>query len=588
MSSTAAINRRISVVHGAMLLAVAGLIGRMAYLQAWQGPDLKSKAQAQQMRTIPLAAKRGLILDRNGQPLAMNLPTYSLYAQPREFKATAVEIAGSLAPILGKSIDEVAKALQGQSFRFLTRRLDEGQAERVRSLKLAGIGLIRESRRIYPNGHLAGPLLGFVGIDNQGLAGMEISFDKMLRADSETLTVFTDALGQEVLRQGDNLPLAVEKVEGNHVVTTLDTTLQHIVERRLKTAIDKLHADRGGAMVMDLENGDMLAMATAPSFDPNHFADAKWEQIKNWLITDQYEPGSTMKMFTLAAALDAGVLTPMETVVCPGVINVGRWKVHDHGVGAGTIRYLRPMDILEVSSNVGSSIVGRRMQPAVHRRILNRFGFGRITGSRLSGEVPGQMADLPWAPARQSTISFGQGIAVTPLQIMTGLTTFGRHGMLINPRFIQRVDNPMGETIKQFPPRERQAVRPQIADAVLDMMIQVVEGKEGTGRGVRIPGYTMAGKTGTADKVVNGRYNGDVISSFICLFPARKPRYQVFVVIDSPKTAHFASETAVPLVKDILGDMIKAYRIPPEKPQELLAANGDVSENGQPLRNTPL
>jgi cell division protein FtsI/penicillin-binding protein 2 len=588
MSTTSAINRRITVVHGAMLLAVAGLIGRMAYLQAWQGPDLKSKAQAQQMRTIPLAAKRGLILDHSGQPMAMNLPTYSLYAQPREFKQSAAEIAGNLAPILGRSIDEVVRSLQGESFRFLTRRLDEGQADRVRRLKLAGVGLIRESRRIYPNGPLAGPLLGFVGIDNQGLAGMEISFDKMLRADSETLTVFTDALGQEVLRQGDNLPLAVEKVEGNHVITSLDTTLQHVVERRLKASIDKLHALRGGAMVMDLQNGDMLAMATAPSFDPNHFGDAKWEHIKNWLITDQYEPGSTMKMFTLAAALDAGVLSMNESVVCPGQITVERWRVHDHGESPNTIRYLRPMDILEVSSNVGCSIIGRRMKPETHRRILNRFGFGRTTGSRLSGEVPGTMAALPWAAARQSTISFGQGIAVTPLQIMTGLTAFARHGMLINPRFIQRVDTPMGETIKQFPPRERQAIRPEIANQVLDMMIQVVEGKEGTGRAVRIPGYSMAGKTGTADKVVNGRYNGDVISSFICLFPARKPRYQIFVVLDSPQMAHYASETAVPLVREILQDMIKAYRIPPEKPHELLAAQGEVSENGQALRNTPL
>lgn len=585
--STVAVNRRISAVHSVMLVTVLALSGRLIYLQVWKGADLKGKAQAQQLHTIPLAAKRGLILDRNGQPLAMNLPSFSLYAQPREFKLTAAEIAAGLAPILGKTLDEVHKDLQGQPFRFLSRRLDEGQAQRIRSLKLTGIGLIRESRRVYPNGSLAANLLGFVGIDNQGLAGMEISFDKMLRADSETLTVFTDALGQEVLRQGDGLPLAVEKVEGNHVVTTLDTTLQHIVERRLKTSIDTLHAERGGAVVMDLENGDVLAMAMAPSFDPNHFA-GSWETIKNWMITDMYEPGSTMKMFTMAAALDSGVLSTNETVACPGQISVEKWKVHDHGTNPGEVRHLRPIDILEVSSNVGCSLIGRRMTPEVHRKLLNRFGFGHVTGSRLSGEAPGMLEKLPWSPARQSTISFGQGVAVTPLQLLTGLTAFGRNGVIIQPRFIQRVDNPMGETIKVFPPKERQAVKPENAKAILDMMVQVVEGKEGTGRGVKVPGYTMAGKTGTADKVVNGRYNGDVIASFVGLMPARKPRYQIFVVIDAPKTLHFASETAVPLVKDIVSDMIKAYRIPPERPQELLAAKGDASETGKAKKGTIL
>lgn len=572
-------NRRIAQVHGLLLLGTLLLAGRMVYLQAWKGPELSEKAQAQQTRTIPLAGKRGLILDRNGKPLAMNLPAFSLFAQPTEFNKPVGELAFALAPILGKSADQVAEMLQGTSFRFLDRRLDNAQADQVRKLRLAGIGLVRESKRVYPYGSLAASLLGFVGIDNQGLAGLEISFDKLLRADGETLTVFTDALGQEVLRQGDHLPLAVEKVEGNHVVLTLDETLQHIAERRLKASVDMLKAERGGVMVLDLENGDVLAMATYPTFDANKYGDAKWHVIKNWMLTDIYEPGSTFKLFTLGAALETNVVGAKEVVPCPGEIKVGGWRVQDHGISPSAMRYLQPVDILEVSSNTGTSIIGRRMDAEAHRRMLSRFGFGRTTGSRLTGESPGILPELPWGDVRQSTISFGQGISVTPLQIVTAATALGRQGNLIQPRFIQRVDSPLGDTLQTFPPRERPVIRPTVADQVLGMMEAVVSGKEGTGRAVRIPGYTFAGKTGTADKVVNGRYNGDVISSFVSFMPATNPRYQFFVVIDRPRTYRYASETAVPLTREIASDMIKAYRIPPENPQELLdkaATNGNA------------
>lgn len=578
------LTQRIRLFYMMILLGFIILACRLVYLQVIKHQEFSDYAAQQQRKTISIAAKRGLISDRNGHNLALDIQAYSVYVDPEYMVDPPEVIAGKLAPLLKEPTEAILKLLKQKYWRYIKRKVDESTMTKIKALKLKGIGLLSESKRIYPHNSLAASLIGYTDIDNHGQEGVEKSFDKYLRGGATKVHIITDAYGNELLREDEDLPFLTEKTKANRVVLTIDENLQYLAERELAKSMTELKAERGVVMIMGLEKGDLLALATNPTTNPNEVALKGWDsRIKNWAVTDFYEPGSTMKIFTIAAALEDHKTNINEVLAVPTLIHVDRWPVHDHHQPPGRVRSLRPIDILEVSSNVGSSMLGRRMTPERHRELLGKLGFGVPTQSGLNGEVGGILPTLPWAASRQSTVSFGQGVAVTPLQVLTAASALANKGMRVEPRIIDKILSPEGKVIQSFKPVISRTLSEDTANHMLDMMTQVVEGKKGTAHSAKIPGYVLGGKTGTADKVVNGRYNGDVMASFIGVLPADKPKYVIFVLFDSPKTAHYASMTAVPVYKELCHQLITYYGIEPSRLDEIK----DKTDRTQPAPRTP-
>lgn len=567
------IDQRTQQIYLAVLLGFVVIGVRAAYLQIYRHQDFTAMASEQQQKMVSLAGKRGIITDREGNKLALDLQAYAVYVEPKHLnlKDNAEKIT-QLADILGQEEKELRDSLRKKYWHYLARKQDDEVAEKIRKLRIPGVGLLRESKRVYPHNAMAASLIGYTDIDNKGREGIESSFDKYLEGGTRKVGILTDAYGNELLRTDGNLPFLTEKSKANKVMLTIDENIQYIAERELQKGMDATKAERGLVIIMDTHNGDLLALATNPSVDLNEITAKGWDpRIKNWGVTDVYEPGSTMKIFTIAIALEAGKTHIDEVIPTPTMITLDGWPLHDHDQPPGKTRYMKPFQILQVSSNVGSSILGRRLTPEHYRRLLTQLGFGTKTSSGLYGEVKGIVPALPWRQGRHSTITYGQGIAVTPLQIVTAVSAIANKGVRVEPRIIQRIVSPDGDIIKEFPTKKYRTLSEDNAEKVLDMMRTVVEEDGGTASTAKIPGYVLGGKTGTADKVVNGRYNGDVMSSFLGVLPADKPEYVVFVLFDAPKTAHYASMTAVPVFKNISQDIITYKGIQPSRPEELNA-----------------
>lgn len=562
-------NSRITVLYIVIILCIIGLLWRLIHLQIIVADELREKAKYQQQKTIKIASKRGLIVDRKNSELAIDLKSYSLFAQPDDFKDSCESISNKLSPILKEDPKNLLNILKGKNFRWIKRKFDESVAKQIRKLRIPGLGLIEESKRIYPQKTLAANLIGFTGIDNQGLSGLEHSFDYFLRGGfNEEEEIRTDALGQEILR-ANGIPTLFESHQANKVILTIDKNIQYVAEKELSKGVKDLGALRGCAIVMNVKTGELFALATYPTYDPNDTTKRNWLNIKNWAVTDSYEPGSTMKIFTLAAALEDRKVRMDESILCPGVIQIEGWLVHDHGMSAGDARTLTPTQIIKVSSNVGISQLGRRMTPARHKELLEKFGFGKITGSGLSGEVPGIFPQLPWRPSKQSTICFGQSISVTPIQIVTAATAIANNGIRVEPNIIQKIVSPKGAILYKFASKFKRTMSKDVGNKMLKMMTEVVETEGGTGGLAKVQGYTIGGKTGTADKVVNGRYSGDVMASFLGILPIEDPQFIVFVLLDSPQKERFASITAAPIFQKIAHYTLMYLNIAPTKPEEL-------------------
>lgn len=560
------IRARSSWIYGTLALGALALCGRLTYLQIFQAPHLTALAREQRTRDIDLASVRGEIVDRNGRELAVSVDATSIYAQPVDFELAPGAIAARLAPVLKMDAPELEKGLQGRHWRWIARQKEQEVGKAVKALKISGIGTIRESKRLYPKDTLAAPLLGFVGIDNQGLAGIERYFDGVLKGGSQKLLVQVDARGREILRENSGSPLRTLLTDGSRVVLTLDETVQHIAERELALSLEKHQAKRGAVLVMSATTGDVLAYATLPSYDPNHYREAGWALIKNWVAQDVYEPGSTIKIFTVASALQAGAVTPATTFACGPTLKIGKHTISDHDAPAG-VRHLTPAKILEDSSNIGSLQVGLRMPEAFHRSMLMRFGFGAVTQSGIGGESKGLLPALPWPTMRQGSISFGYGLSVTALQIVTAATAIADEGRLHAPRLIDRVVSPDGKVLQEFPPATAsQVISPDVARQMLGMLTQVVA--SGTGTAARVPGYNVAGKTGTANKSreSGGGYSSDVIASFLGFAPAERPQLVVLALLDSPQNAHYASLTAAPLFQAVVRQTLPYLGVMPYVP----------------------
>jgi cell division protein FtsI/penicillin-binding protein 2 len=544
-------------------LALAGLAARLAQVQVVMADRLREMALRQQIATLSIPPHRGRILDRNGRPLAINVEVASIYAVPALIEDPRV-FAAAVAPAVGESPAEVQRRLAGSGkyFAWVARKVKPEVVARVKALGLGDqIGFLTEDRRAYPNGSLAAHALGFVGIDNQGLGGIELAYDETLRGRAGSAVAERDGVGRLLM---ETRRIVEAPQNGSDLVLTIDQVIQHIAERELDKALGQTRAKRGLVLVLDPKSGEVLALASRPLFDPNAGNAARPEQWLNRVLAVTYEPGSTFKVFLTAAALDAGAVTPEERFLCNGSLRVGSHIIRD---AHGPHGWQSVSDMVKNSCNVAAAQVATRLGKEALYRYIRAFGFGSATGIDLPGEVQGLVPPtVEWRGPGLQTIGFGQGIGTTALQILAASTAFANDGRLVRPRVVRAVRDPDGRVVKAMgTERLEQVVTPATARAVLRMMTRVVEG--GTGTQAAIDGYPVAGKTGTAQKPSpSGGYDPHrFVASFLGIAPVNAPRLAVLVVLDEPEGAYYGGAVAAPVFREIASQALWYLRVPPAK-----------------------
>ena len=545
-----------------LAVVLGGLLLRLVDVQLVQSGRLQRLAQRQQLATILLQPHRGRVLDRRGRPLAINVEVPSVYAVPSAIPDRRA-FAGRIAPILGLRPEDVLSRLRsGRHFAWLVRKVPERAAEQIRSLGLTGqVGIRMEDRRAYPNGKLAAHLLGFTGIDSQGLAGVELAYDGTLRGRAGKAMAEQDGVGR-VLVETQRVVAAPE--DGADLLLTIDQVIQHVAERELETAMGRTHARSGSVIVMDPRSGEILALAGRPAFDPNAGTAARPELWLNRTVAGVYEPGSTFKVFTAGAALDLGVVSPDEKFLCNGSLRVPGGHVIREAIDR-RLGWLTMAGIIKHSCNVGAAQIATRMGKARFHTSIRAFGFGERTGVDLPAELPGLVPPpSAWLGPGLQTIAFGQGISVTPLQLLTAATALTNDGVIVRPHVVRGRRDRAGRTTAVVGPLPtRRAIRPDTARTVLGMMVGAVE--SGTGRLAAIDGYVVAGKTGTAQKpgAAGGYDAGRYVASFLGIVPAANPALAVLVILDEPLGAYFGGEVAAPVFREIASQTLWYLRIPP-------------------------
>ena len=550
----------------------AFLTWRLCYVQVLKGPVYAREALAQRSDTVEVFARRGSITDRDGVVLVRSLPSQSVYVVPHDL-TDPDEAAAKLKGIFGKPLDPgVVEAMHDRTrwFVWIARKVPSDIADRVRALNLAGVALKEEDtgRRTDMVGRMASTILGFVGTDENGLDGVEYEFDNILKGTSGRVTLETDQFGRP-------LPFGRETVvkpaqPGSDLRLSLDSYLQYVTEDALGEQFKKAHALDGTAIVMDPWTGEILAMANFPNFDPNAFGKFSGDARRDRAVTDIYEPGSTFKLVTAAAALDSGKVTTSSQFAARDSIAVGGRVIHnaDDGLpGSGSTETLEK--IIEFSHNVGAAEVGMYVGAKTFYDMERKAGFGTSTDVGL----PGESSDLvpppaEWSDTSLATMSFGQGVSVTPISMVRFYCAIANGGILMRPRILHAIDDPQGHTIYEYPPEvEHRVFSEQTAATLRKFLRSVVLG--GTGKDVaQIPGYSTAGKTGTAQMVINGRYEpGAYAASFIGMVPAEHPRYVIYVKIERPVGAYYGGLVAAPAFTKIArAAMLHAGVLPSPSP----------------------
>jgi cell division protein FtsI (penicillin-binding protein 3) len=539
---------RLFSVAGLMLLCALGLLYRIWTLQVSQSGWLEGLAQEQYLKEITLEPMRGAIVDRHGAPMAVSVMTDSIFAMPREM-ADKRNTARKLANVLEldpNTLDE--KFSSRKHFTWIKRRVPPREVERVRELNLPGVYFTRESRRYYPSRELAGSIVGFAG-DGRGLEGVELIFDGRLRGSTVLAQGLRDAHGNLLFADGIN---PQDFSSGGKLVLTIDLTIQEIVETELDRAVRQSRARAGTAVVIKPRSGEILAMANVPLFNPNTFwryARSAPQRFRNRAVTDCYEPGSTMKVFTMAAALQQGVVEPGESIDCGrGRLEVGDHIIHDSS-GKKHDRLLLG-EVLVHSSNVGMAHIAERLGKSGLWGGLRRFGFGRRTGVDLPGESRCVLRQPDsWSDVGLATVSFGQGVSATPLQLVTALGAVANGGVWMRPLVVKEIRGPRDELLQKFEPEPAGRVLDSRWAKVLTRMMVGVTQAGGTGARAAVPGFDVAGKTGTAQKVdpIAGGYSKDKrVASFMGFVPAEQPRIALRVVVDEPETSPYGGVVAAP------------------------------------------
>lgn len=527
------------------------LVGRAVDLQVINKDFLQNQGDARYLRVVEVAANRGMITDRNGEPLAISTPVDSVWADPREL----VKVPGrwsQLARVLRLDAGELRQRLADYSdreFMYLKRHVDPATARRVQALGVAGVSLQREYRRYYPAAEVAAHVVGFTNIDDVGQEGMELTYNKWLSGTPGSKRVIKDRLGRIV----ENVESITEPVPGKDLALSIDRRIQYLAYRELKSAVRQYQARSGSVVVLDTRSGQVLAMVNQPSYNPNNRSGLHASHMRNRAVTDVFEPGSTIKAFTIAAALESGAYSPHTMInTAPGRFRVGNKTIHDlrdHGL-------IDVSTVIQKSSNVGASKIALSMAPKRLWRMFSKAGFGGSTGSGFPGEAHGHLSDYwRWNKIEQATLSFGYGLSVTPLQLARAYSVLADGGHLKPVSFVQKDDDPRSERV----------ISPKSAHQVRNMLEAVVA-EGGTGTLAQIPGYRVAGKTGTVHKPVHGGYAEDrYIAIFAGMAPASNPRLVSVVVINEPGgEQYYGGQVAAPVFADVMSGALRLLDIPPD------------------------
>jgi cell division protein FtsI (penicillin-binding protein 3) len=553
---------RLLMVAGVALLWTTAVFGRLSYLQLFAHGEYLARAQRQQQRTIEITPKRGIIYDRNMRALAMSVPVKSAFAVPAEI-ADEPMAARLLSGVLGVPQDVLeARMASSRSFVWISRKLPPEKVEAIEALNLKGIYFQDENQRFYPKRDLAAHVLGFVDPDEKGLAGIEYQLDSQIRSKSEKIVVMADAR-QRWFDGGE-----AQRERGANVVLTLDEKIQYIAQRELLAAIEKTHAMAGSVVVMNPNSGEILAMANWPRFNPNAASEAAAESRMNRAVSALYEPGSTFKLITLAAAFDQDLTRPNEVFDCEnGAIYIAGHRIRDHK----PFGLLSVADILANSSDVGAIKIAVRVGAPKFYEYIRAFGFGSPTGVDLPGESRGLLHRLEnWSAISIGSVSMGQEIGVTPIQLITAVSAIANGGVLIKPHVVQQIKR--GEQVLPTPTllsatEPRRVIRPETAATLRRLMEGVV--LNGTGKLARLDGWTAAGKTGSAQKIdpATGRYSPtQLIASFTGFAPISNPAVTILVSLDSPVGLHEGGQVAAPVFKRIAEQVLSYLDVPRDVP----------------------
>jgi len=567
--STQRLRIRMAAMVGLPLLLAVGVLAKVVVLQRVQGAELRAKYEAQHRSEFKLRSQRGSVRDRTGRLLAGTVLVDSVYIRPKQVEDPAAAL-DLLAPALGRPRSEIGRKLRSKRpFVWLARHAEPALAERLRALQVGpGIGFEREPKRFWPQGSLAGQLLGFTDIDGVGRAGVERAYERTLAPrtvrvrglrDSRRRAIYTDGLSNAHEAQAQDLTLAI------------DSVLQQVAEEELRHAVEVHGAKQGVVVMLAARTGDILAMASVPQFDPNGRRKVPAE-YRNRAVTDVYEPGSVLKVLTLAAALDVGVVRLTTPIDCEkGRYRIGRHVIHDHAPE----KILTAKEVITVSSNIGIAKIAERLGKERLHRALRSFGFGQRTKANgLSGEVAGLLSrPKRWPAIQLANIAFGQGVAVTALQLASSLQVVANGGERMQPRLVTSINDVDGRVLEEFPPRSLgQVISPAAARATTEAMVSVVNDEEGTGSRARVPGFAVAGKTGTAQKVDPKlrAYVDKWIGSFAGFVPANRPEIVLVVSIDEPEPDHYGGLVAAPAFATIAGRALAhlgVYGRPEPKPE---------------------
>jgi len=557
------------VVAGLLAAGFCVVLVRLVNLQVQQAAELTQRADRQHQKNVTLEGARGTIYDRNSKVLAMNVEVPSVFGVPTSL-GDPRRTARNLSPILHVKATELEKKLkQEKHFVWLARKLEPEQGRRLEQLSLDGVGVVMEGRRFYPKGPLLSHVLGFAGMDDRGLEGIELKYEQYLRGEKRNVVLQRDALGRAVFPKGLN----EEGAAGGHSLTlTVDEVIQYIAEKELDEAVSRSNAKSGTIVVMDPKTGGVLAMAVSPRFDPNTVGALVPDRWRNRALTDTYEPGSTMKTVIAAAALEEKVMKPDSMIYGEnGQMQVAKTVIHDHE----KMGWMTFAQMIQKSSNIGAAKVGMALGEWRVFDYLKEFGFGDKTGIDLPGETGGLLkGPREWGKRSLASISMGQEVGVTPLQMVTAISAIANGGVLMKPHLVSEIRNAKGQLIAQTMPQVRRRV---ISEDTARTLTHLLEGvvTNGTGGKAAIPGYRVAGKTGTAQKVDprTGAYSSTLlVGSFLGYVPAEDPRLAMIVVIDEPHGEGWGGVVAAPVFRRVGEQVLNYLGVAVDEPVKLAMA----------------
>ena len=571
--------RRLVALFVMFVLMFSAIGARLFVLQAVQFPRYARLAAEQRGRELTFAAQRGTIFDRSGESLAVSVELQTVFTDPVHVK-DAYWTAKQLARVIGLPARVIEKKLHGSfpgdRFEYLARQVAPKVAKEVEKLDLPGVYMRPEPKRIYPSDRLASHVLGFVNADGDALEGIEFQYDDVLRGEPGRMTLEQDPSGRP-LPQAEFI---YERAEpGRSLYLTLDRDIQLITQEALAQAMRQHGADAASAIVMRPDTGEILALANMPDYDPNHFGDFTDLERRNRAVTDNYEPGSAFKIVTASAGLQEGVFDPSTTISVPDELQVADRVIHDshyHAVESMTVT-----EIIEQSSNVGTVMLGLKLEPELIDQWIRRFGFGRETGLDFPGEAAGIVLDLEdWWGSSIGTIPLGQGIAVTPIQMAAAFSTIANGGVWVEPKLVHATMEQNGDMTRSAPPARRRVLSRRTSHRMIEILRRVVA--EGTGVMAQIPGYSVAGKTGTAQKPLStGGYGNSHIASFVGMAPARHPEIVAIVTLDEPDPI-WGGATAAPTFKVIAEEALRQLGVPPARNAERSAASIAAEQASEP------